>query len=494
MLEKNLTNLSEVIIGSSDPMVTKLISRLKTEGRIVRLAPRLYTTNLTDTAERIIRRNLWTVIGGLWPGARLSYRTAFEYAPHDGHIFLGYKYTRKVTLPGVIIHFISTSRSLPSDYPFMQNLGVSSIARALLENLETDRTQGGVDKCLNAEAIEERLEAEFSTGGEAALNRLRDEAREIAARTGHNRAFSRLDRMIGALLSTRPADVLKSSVALARAIGEPYDSCRLELFGILLETLARTTFPAYSDANVSDADYASFAFFESYFSNYIEGTEFELEEARRLVESGVPLPSRNADSHDILGTFAIVSDRRELSRRAETADEFLELLRARHRVIMSGRPDAAPGMFKTCDNRAGNTHFVSFDRVRGTLKRGFDMSRAICNPFARAIFMLFLTSEVHPFADGNGRISRIMMNSELAAAGLAKIIVPTVFRPDYLGALRRLSRDRDPAALINAMSRLFDFSHWLGNGDFDTLKHRLEASDAFCDDDGRILHFFKPSI
>ena len=490
-MERNLQALNEVIVGSADPGVAKLLSRLKQTGRVKRLASRLYTTNLTDSPENIVRRNLWIVVGQLWPGARLSHRTAFEYAPHEGHVFLGYKYTRKVALPGVVIHFIATPESLPSDYPFVEGLGVSSQARAMLENLEPDRTQGGVDKCLSAEAIEERLEAEFAAGGESALNKLRDEARNIAAEIGLEYGFSRLDRVIGALLSTRPADVLKSSVALARAVGEPFDSSRIELFGVLLKRLGEVELPDFQEGNVSDADYATFAFFESYFSNYIEGTEFELDEARRIVETGVVVPTRDADSHDILGTYAIAANRREMSRRPETADEFLELLRTRHRVIMSGRPSSAPGLFKTRDNRAGNTHFVAFDRVRGTLKRGFDMSRAMRHPFARAVFILFVTSEVHPFADGNGRISRIMMNAELTAARRAKVIVPTVFRPDYIGALRRLSRDGDPDVMVSAMLRLWDFSHRLSSGDFETLKRRLEMSNAFSDDDGTILRFDK---
>ena len=488
-MENNLQSLNEVIVGSADPVVSKLLARLKREERVIRLAPRLYTTNLTDSPEKVVRRNLWTIVGKLWPGARLSHRTAFEYAPHEGHVFLGYKYTRKVALPGVTIHFIATPESLPSDYPFMEGLGVSSHARAMLENLEPDRTQDGVAKCLPVTAVEERLDAEFAAGGEPALNKLRDEARAIAAATGLEYGFSRLDKLVGALLSTRPADVLKSGVARARAAGEPFDSSRIELFGTLLERLGGREFPECRECNASDADYATFAFFESYFSNYIEGTEFELEEARRIVETGVVVPTRDADSHDILGTYAIASNRAEMSRRADTADEFLDLLRARHRVIMSGRPSSGPGLFKTRDNRAGNTHFVSFDRVRGTLKRGFDMSRAIRHPFARAVFILFITSEVHPFADGNGRISRIMMNAELTAAGQAKIIVPTVFRPDYIGALRRLSRDRDPDVLVSAMSRLWDYSRWLSSGDFETLKNRLEASNAFSDDEGRILRF-----
>ena len=31
--------------------------------------------------------------------------------------------------------------------------------------------------------------------------------------------------------------------------------------------------------------------------------------------------------------------------------------------------------------------------------------------------MMFMMSEVHPFDDGNGRLARLMMNTELVSAG-----------------------------------------------------------------------------
>ena len=178
-----------------------------------------------------------------------------------------------------------------------------------------------------------------------------------------------------------------------------------------------------------------------------------------------------------------------MSRIAASADEFMEILRERHRAILAGRPSSSPGMFKTRDNRAGETHFVSFDRVRGTLRKGFEMIQALPHPFARAVFVLFVTSEVHPFADGNGRISRIMMNAELTAAGQAKVIVPTVFRPDYIGALRRLSRTGDPSVLVKAMTRLRDFSRRLVGDDVSAMRRQLEEANAFKDDDNFILRF-----
>ena len=42
----------------------------------------------------------------------------------------------------------------------------------------------------------------------------------------------------------------------------------------------------------------------------------------------------------------------------------------------------------------------------------------------KALFMHFLISETHPFGDGNGCLSRIMLNAELVNAGIFKIIIP----------------------------------------------------------------------
>jgi hypothetical protein len=59
-----------------------------------------------------------------------------------------------------------------------------------------------------------------------------------------------------------------------------------------------------------------------------------------------------------------------------------------------------------------------------------------------------MLAETHPFNDGNGRISRIMMTRELLAANLSRIVIPTVYRDDYVDSLRALSRRDDPSILV----------------------------------------------
>ncbi len=84
--------------------------------------------------------------------------------------------------------------------------------------------------------LEERLDRFLRQGGEEALNRLRDDARDISQQLGMAEEFRLLDELIGTFLGTREAK-LETAVGQARKRGLPYDPDRLELFKSLFEEL-----------------------------------------------------------------------------------------------------------------------------------------------------------------------------------------------------------------------------------------------------------------
>src|SRR5262245_12277966 len=86
-------HLQEVVFSSSDPKYSKQISKLEKAGKLRKIASRIYTSNFTEIPETIIRRNLFTILGKLYPGSMLSHRSALEFQPTSaGHIFLTYTY------------------------------------------------------------------------------------------------------------------------------------------------------------------------------------------------------------------------------------------------------------------------------------------------------------------------------------------------------------------------------------------------------------------
>lgn len=487
---KSLANVMEIVMATSDKSLSQQRTSMIKKGLLRKIAPKIYTTNLEDEPDVIIRRNVFYIIGQLYPQAVISHRSAYELKPTaDGDIYLTYSYSKNISLPGLKIHLMEGPKGTEHDMPFIENLYISSLERRTLENLQKGRARGNSSKCLPRTSIEEFLERMLQVNGESGLNAFRDKARVVSKELKMEEEFEILNQIIGAILSTKPSKILTSASAQARAQGEPYDSERVRLFRVLFEALHNTPLPLIDEPNVENAAFRNFAFFESYFSNYIEGTEFEIEEARTIIETGQALPARNADSHDVLGTFQLVASRREMRRTPSSSEELIELLQDRHRILMAARPDRNPGMFKMQNNHAGDTHFVDCTLVRGTLRKGYEFYQAIEHPFAKALFMMFMISEVHPFNDGNGRISRIMMNSELVAADQSKIIIPTVFRDDYLNALRRLTRKGDPSVVIRALSRVRQFSANITGDDFEISRKYLESCNAFKDGDGYILRF-----
>lgn len=472
--------LQEVVFSSSDSNLSKQISKLEKAGKLRKIAARIYTPNFSDSPEVIVKRNLFTILGRLYPGSVLSHRSALEFQPTSaGHIFLTYTYTKKINLPGVTLRFLEGHGPIEGDNPLSGKLYASQLARALLENLQVSRLPGPESKTLRLPEIEDRLEQLVRVKGEAGLNELRDKARAIAEKLEMHREFEKLDKFISALQSPHPSKILSSPLALARAFGNPYDPGRLPLFEKLFIELKQQEFKNLPEKNITSQSFRNFAFFEAYFSNYIEGTEFELEDAKRIIETETPMPNRDEDSHDILGTYKLVRNREEMMITPDTPEELLEILLYRHKVLLSARTSKKPGEFKHKNNRAGETHFVDHTLVRGTLIKGFDYYQALTDPFAKATYIMFLVSEVHPFLDGNGRIARVMMNAELVKQGQAKIIIPTVYRDDYIGAIRKLTRQEDPKAYVKMLLQAHEFSATIVGDNMDEMEKHLTESNAF---------------
>ncbi len=481
--------MSELIFASANRQENYKISKMIQEKKIRKIAPRIYSTNLEEEPSEIIKRNILEILGSLYPGAVLSHRSAFEFKPTStNQIFVTYSYTKKIKLPGVEINFLEGKGPVEGDNKLFGELYASSKERAFLENLQITKKAGPDSKSLSIPQIEEKLDDILRINGEDGLNRIRDKARELSQVLEMQKEFELLNKIIGALFTTKPSKILKSDLALSRAAGLPYDRNRIELFEILFTYLHNNEFKEHPENNLSVNSFRNFAFFEAYFSNYIEGTVFEVSEAKKIIDTGIPLPARSDDSHDVLGTYQIVSNKNEMIIIPSNGNEFLDILQSRHKVLLSSRVNKKPGQFKERNNRAGNTFFVDYKLVRGTLVRGFEYYKALTNPFACAAYMMFLVSEIHPFEDGNGRIARVMMNAELVNRNQCKIIIPTVLRDDYLLTLKRLTNQKDPIPYVDMLSRAHIFSELLHYDNYDDLYNYLESHNAFYEpDDGKRL-------
>ena len=462
----------------SDTTRSAEISRAVKSGLVRKIGPKLYTSNLKDSPAQIVRQNVWQILSLLIPGTVVSHRSAIENKISPaGCIYVTGEYRRTIDLPGLKIIVQKGSGPLDGwDSPIL-NLYVACRERAYLGNLSPSKARGHELKTLARHEIEERLAVILGSNGEQEINRLRDRAREVAGLLNLESEFLKLNELIGAVQGTKEAN-LTSPLSKAHSIGEGYDPKAVERFAALRAAIADAAFPVRNAPDAGEEFY-TVAFFDAYFSNFIEGTEFEVEEAYEIVDSGIVPLARPEDGHDILGTYRIVGSLDEMTKTPSDFEEFEDLLTSRHAVILEGRPDKRPGQYKRRPNIAGLTRFVDPALVRGTLRQGFELYRGLAHPFARALAMMFFVLEVHPFDDGNGRIARAMMNAELVANGQVRIIVPSVFRNEYLSGLKRMTNECDPVAFIRQMQHVQDFVSRIDFSNKDSTIEKLRGCNAF---------------
>jgi hypothetical protein len=465
---------SEVIFA--EPGNRAWLSRQTSAGRFRRLARGIYTRSHDDPAD-VVRRNLWAIVAHLVPGAVVTDRCGRTHQPSDGVLTVVHARERRVELPGLVIEPRSGPGPMPGDIALPFGLWGASDARAILDNLG-----GAGERFLGDEAIEAWIvDIAGRSNGPARLNAIRDRARALAPALRRSGAVVRLNAVVSAALTTAPAPPGASDALAAFAAGTPYDRVRVERFEGLAAALADLAPEPLPALPSGAARRALLPFYEAYFSNYIEGTEFTLDEAAAIVfDERVPA-ARPKDAHDILGTFRLVGDEALMRVTPRTPDELVELLRERHGRMLEARPEALPGRWKAQANRAGSTQFVDPSLVEATLRAGFTAGEGLLDPFARALFIMFLVAEVHPFTDGNGRMARVMMNAELATAGQVRIIVPTIYRLNYLAALKGATHNGVYEALIATMRFAW---RWTARIDFSSrtaAERDLEQTNALRD-------------
>jgi hypothetical protein len=478
-----ISRQDEVFItrGNRSGAESRAIQRRARQGELVRIAEGIYLRERDAAAQKaIVRRNWIRVLGALVPGAVVSHRSAYAGGlTREGIVFLSHptRFHRKIAFPGVQAVLVKGPGPLPGDMPLGDGkLHFASRARQILENLAPARRRDG--KSAGAKAVESLLVKILHANDEAGLLRIRDEARALSKPLRLGKRFERLDRLIGALLASRDGNVLKTKEGRLVASGTPVDMERMARFETLAATLRSAVLARRPAIAESEPARSHFAFLEAYFSNYVEGTEFEIEVARDIALQGRIAEGRPKDSHDILGVFQLALRSPGRDTVPAFGSRFPEGLAERHAQMLERRPEIAPGAFKLEPNRAGGTWFVDPRNVRGTLIEGSLLARSVPEGLARAVYYSFLVTEVHPFQDGNGRIARLVMNAELSRVGEARIIIPTLFHEEYVDCQRQLSRHDDPEGLIRALSLMQRWTVAFDYADVDSLIAAVRRTNA----------------
>ena len=148
-----------LVLAGDDRSQARRLQRLAQQGQLRRLYAGIYTDDLVQPLEAIVRRELLALSSLIARGSIISHRSALNGGRPTaaGNVFLTGPNRRDFSLPGVTFRVTNGPGPLDSDIrvpTFAGDAFISSQARALLENLSASRGHPAERRTLGGEGVE----------------------------------------------------------------------------------------------------------------------------------------------------------------------------------------------------------------------------------------------------------------------------------------------------------------------------------------------------
>lgn len=176
----------------------------------------------------------------------------------------------------------------------------------------------------------------------------------------------------------------------------------------------------------------------TYHSNAIEGNTLTLRETKVALE-GITVGGKTLREHlEAVNHRDAILLLEDIVRQAEPLSEWT--IKSLHQLILKGIDDDNAGRYRTVNVRiAGASHLPPDQLVVPELMEQFIQwyrtEAMALHPVERAARVHSDFVRIHPFVDGNGRTSRLLMNLELMKAGYPAAVLPVESRLAYYEAL-----------------------------------------------------------
>ncbi|MGC6590311.1 Fic family protein [Paenibacillus sp. Dod16] len=183
----------------------------------------------------------------------------------------------------------------------------------------------------------------------------------------------------------------------------------------------------------------------TYHTNAIEGNTFTFQETAYFLREGLTIKGKSLREHQEIINHADAIDYLHEAVKEEDLTE--QLVKDFHAIQFQGVRGIKfnPGTYKKYDNYvltlSGNRyHYTPAIKVPLEMKQLIDwykLKKTQVHPVRLAAVIHHKLSAIHPFTDGNGRVSRLIMNFILIKNGFPPAIIRNENREDYYTALEQ---------------------------------------------------------
>lgn len=176
----------------------------------------------------------------------------------------------------------------------------------------------------------------------------------------------------------------------------------------------------------------------TYHSNAIEGNTLTLRETKVVLE-GITIGGKTVREHlEAMNHREAIFLLEELVQRNGPITEWD--IRGLHQIILKSIEPENAGRYRTVNVRIAGAEHLPPDQLRvpelmEQFATWWQTAAPALHPVERAARVHADFVKIHPFTDGNGRTSRLLMNLELMKAGYPAAVLPVERRLSYYEAL-----------------------------------------------------------
>lgn len=175
-----------------------------------------------------------------------------------------------------------------------------------------------------------------------------------------------------------------------------------------------------------------------YNSNAIEGNTLKLRETQLILERGITIRGKSLREHlEVKNHPKAIEYIQKLTKRSLRQQDILVL----HQIIMKGI-ELDAGRFRTTEIRVGGADFTpppayEVPHLITELVDWYSKNPDELRPIELAAILHYRFVYIHPFHDGNGRVSRLLMNLALIRNGYPTTAILNVDRKKYYDVLKK---------------------------------------------------------